>query len=107
MSSVAKYLDLGTGDELSADDAQRGVWYSAGQCGYWTDDWSKLSDVGGIPCCPECHMLGMQIEYQKWIDGATKYAKDHPGYVEFCLSHKEICGAKLPGKPSWMDRYER
>ncbi len=91
------YITL-EGKVTTAEDPQRGVWYSASaDCRYWTDDWNKLGSIGpGIPCCPRCGCVGYQTTYKHWMDKASKYEKeDHPGYVAKMNSWKEHCARTL------------
>ena len=103
--SNPKFITL-EGEETTAEDPQRGVWYAARpECGYWTDDWSKLKKIGpGIPCCPVCSCVGMQITAGNWINGMESYQGiGNDRYVEFVNHAKEICG--VPLKQDWMSRY--
>ena len=104
----AKFRILGTGEATTETDPNRGIWYSAGgTCGYWTDDWSKLSTHGkhGIPCCPECGAVGMETNYGDWSGGAVKHEEaGNPRYAEFCEAEKERCDRKVLRRP-WMTRY--
>lgn len=96
---------LDNGLPVHADDPERGVWYSAGTCGYWTDDWAKLDNRNGIPCCPSCKCPGMQITARDWFDGAQKYEDaGNPSYVEFVVTMKEVCYG--PGRLPFMSRYK-
>lgn len=99
------YQRIDNGEVTTADDPARGVWYPAGSCGYWTDDWSKLGNRGGIPCCPHCGCPGMQTTAKNWFDGAEKFEKDdHPHYCAFLADSKEHCAGR--GASSFMQRYE-
>lgn len=112
--SEPKFLDLTTGRRLKAEDPKRGVWYATNPhlCGYWTDDWSKLSRFGvgtvvtvGIPCCPFCGCPGMQITFEEWMGGAREHERkeDKPRYADFVTWHKEKCAKRNGTK--WGDRY--
>jgi hypothetical protein len=81
------------------------IWYAAGQCGYWTNDWSKLAKTaGGIPCCPQCGAVGFQCTEQEWLGGAEKLEMNgHPKYVQFLIDEKELCD---PEKKGIISRYE-
>lgn len=89
----ASFQRLDNGRPTNADDPLRGVWYSSGgSCGYWTDDWQKVANGGGIPCCPVCRCPGMQATFREWMEGAERFqAEGHPHYVEFLSFHKERC----------------
>lgn len=97
------------GVETNEHDPLRAVWYAAG-CGYWTDDWDKLSAFGsGIPCCPTCGCPGYYAEFQRWIDGAKKYEEEgHPRYQEFLMEYKEKCTGRgfdyIAAYQDWKER---
>ena len=94
------------GTETTAEDPQRLLWYGAGQCGYWTDDWSKLNTDQQIPICPDCGAPGMQTEAEKWNKGAEQYqANGNPGYVNFLNDEKEKCGRSE--KIGFTERFKR
>ena len=98
---MSRYLTL-RGDPTTSDDPQRGIWYAAGgTCGYWTDDWSKLSTRGGIPCCPECGCPGMQTIAADWFNVPKEFLKTSPRYDEWLLLSKEQCGHGI----SFLVRY--
>ena len=101
--SSPKYHDE-NGNPTTANDRSRLLWYSA-RCGYWTDDWSKVkTTIGGIPCCPECGCVGLQVEAGKWEDGIIRFEKDNnPGYSDFVSKYKEKCLSKQGG---WMKVWE-
>lgn len=103
---MPRYLLLETGKETTFHDPHRGVWYSAkGECGYWTDDWGSLNKTNGIPCCPHCSMVGMQVTYYEWLEGAKKFEMDnHPRYLEYLSERKNVCCARL-GK-DFLQQYE-
>jgi hypothetical protein len=101
---MGSYLTF-QGNQTKADDRHRLIWYSA-TCGYWTDDWEKLAsnktDRGhGIPCCPTCRMVGMQVEAGNWFDGAAMYDREQPGYLEFLNSQKETCHGRVGLMAAW------
>lgn len=98
---------LRNGQVCTKEDPNREMWYSSsGECGYWTDDWSKLLiGVDAIPRCPKCGMVGMQASMASWLAGALKYQSEgHPCYVDFTKNSKEQCKAGR-GK-TWIQRYE-
>jgi hypothetical protein len=103
---MSDYRNLETGELTTADDPQRGVWYAAATtCGYWTDDWSKLQTLAsGIPCCPCCHSVGLQISAEKWFEIDQGVIAQNPRYDEWLMIAKEKCG-RGEGK-SFIDRYE-
>jgi hypothetical protein len=74
--------------ETVADDPKRLIWY--GPCGYWTDDWDKLSPTA-IPCCPHCNTPGYEVEAGEWWENAKVHEKIHPKYVKFLNVVKERC----------------
>lgn len=90
------YRTLDTGKRVLADDPSRGIWYAAG-CTYWTDDWSALARTGpGIPCCPHCGAVGMQVTAGEWFGGAERHqSQGNPGYVNFLAQSKEQCKRPL------------
>ena len=75
----------------TADDPKRIMWY--GPCGYWTDDWSRLSvPAHGIPQCPICETPGCRISVKEWNDAVASYqSAGHPGYAAFYADQKEQC----------------
>lgn len=86
-----KYQRIHDGAVTTADDPERGIWYSI-RCGYWTDDWSKLKAVGpGIPVCPKCQSPGMQTTAKDRAAGVEQWAKDHPNYEHEINAKKERC----------------
>lgn len=91
MSNTPEYVKLDTGDQTTADDPERGLWY--GQCGYWTDNWSKLVLMGpGIPCCPGCGSPGFQITAREWFDGVKKYEDaGNAGYAVQVEAQRDTC----------------
>lgn len=92
MKLTPKYMTM-DGKEVAADDPQRAVWYSTNpECFFWTDDWSKLLKVGpGIPCCPNCKMVGMYTTAEDWFDGIKRYDDDHPGYAAAVENRRNRC----------------
>lgn len=99
---MAKYLNV-MGHRVGSTNISRLVWYSAGGCGYWTDDWEKLNCVG-IPTCPNCGAVGFQVTAEEWERGAIQFEESgNLGYLDFCNKNKETC---LPGE-SWMDRFKK
>lgn len=97
---TAKYLNH-AGYQTLHNDPDRMVWHSP--CTYWTDDWTKLRDAGGIPICPTCGCPGFQTDYQNWIDSAIEFEKTHPYYVEFLNQTKEECRGR---QNNFMQDYE-
>lgn len=93
------------GTEVSSDNPNRLLWYSAGSCGYWTDDWDKLKlHFALIPCCPNCRAVGLQSEAGPWLKAAEEYEQQgNPGYVKFLNENKEKC---VPGKGLLTRYYE-
>jgi hypothetical protein len=102
-----RYQRCDTGETTTGDDPDRSVWYAAGNCGYWTDDWSKVgSGERGIPCCPLCRAVGFYTHAGKWTDGAEKFEADgHPRYLEFLGLNKERCVGR-GNNLGFTDRYE-
>lgn len=92
------------GKHTSHDDPNLAMWY--GPCGYWTDDWAKLTTFGpGIPCCPKCGSPGFQTTAKAWLSGATRFeGEGHPGYRAFVNWMKERCGGK---EFDWFEAYEK
>lgn len=98
------YRILSNGEHTTSDDPERGVWYASGNCGYWTDDWSKLPSRGGIPSCPGCGAPGFQTTARGWWAGVDSYDKDHPYYKAFVSESKEHCVGR--GALSFLLRYK-
>jgi len=95
------------GDVCEADDPQRQIWYAAGDCGYWTDDWDALRSNGGIPSSPCCGAVGFQADADKWESGAERYAKDdHPLYLDFLQENKGKCFKDKGGFLAAFRKYE-
>jgi hypothetical protein len=90
---MSDYRKLDTGELTTADDPQRGVWYPASSaCGYWTDDWSRLArSRHGIPCCPHCGCVGMQITAVEWLAVPQEFLLKYPDYDKWLLEIKETC----------------
>ncbi len=88
----AEYFKFNSHVPTTADDPERGIWYSA-SCGYWTDDWSKLATIGpAIPCCPKCGCPGMHCTAEEWLGGAATFeVKGMSRYLECVTMHKERC----------------
>lgn len=83
------------GNEVKSADIRRAIWY--GNCGFWTDDWDKVTKVGpGIPACPKCKTPGFICAASQWFDGAVRFDKDQPGYSAFLESNKEKCYRHYP-----------
>jgi len=103
MRQKPTYQNIRTGEVVGPEDPSRGVWYAVRDCTYWTDRWTELkTQPPGIPCCPICGMVGMQIDWETWISRAKLYeANGAPGYVEFLMKHKETCFAG-----TWMEEYQ-
>ncbi len=105
--SVSKYQRLRDGEVTTADDPDRGIWYSVG-CGFWTDEWDQLKTVGpGIPCCPTCKAPGMQATAKDWLGGAEEYeAAGNLRYVEFLQTLKNNCSGRgfqpLEAHKAWL-----
>lgn len=75
------------------------LWY--GLCGYWTDDWDKLtSSTGphsGIPLCPGCGAPGFIQPVAEWWANVDSYeAHGNPGYRAKVEAEKEICPRANP-----------
>lgn len=98
--AIPKLLDA-DGKHVDAADPKRLLWYSAG-CGFFTDDWNQLRTNGGIPCCPKCGCVGMQIEAGKWEEGAANHDKTHPHYLAFLATAKGTCF----GRGGFMKAFE-
>lgn len=98
------------GQETTAEDPDRLIWFTASHCGYWTDDWDKvLQDSAGVHCCPHCGTGGRTAVSKDWYDDAKWIEQRHPRYCEFMELHKEKCeffrGLKDPSMKRFMNRY--
>jgi hypothetical protein len=106
---MTSYQRLKDGRITTADDPERGIFYTT--CGFWTDDWDKVSTtvVASIPCCPKCGLVGFQTTADEWFTGAKKYEDDnHPNYVEFIIESKEICsGPSFNYERAYQDWFTR
>lgn len=98
---MARYI-LEDGEETTADDPRRLVWYSA-RCGFYTDDWEALSKAFEIPICPCCSSPGFMVGFERWEQSAVEYekAEGHPGYPEFLKLNKAHCD----GGKGMLERY--
>lgn len=87
-----KYVTL-DGTPTTVHDHDRGIWCGAGNCTYWTDDWTKVSKkLSGIPCCPKCGSVGLQTTARVWFGGAARFQSEgNPGYVNFIKLSAEQC----------------
>lgn len=76
------------------------VWYGAGKCTFWTENFERLALTSNeIPCCPICHMVGFEMPADKWHQGAKTHDVTNPGYYDKLLAGLEICnGREMPGK---------
>ncbi len=101
---MSDYQRIDNGERTAADDPERGIWYATGKCGYWTDDWSKLTSSNGIPTCPGCGAPGFQTTAGEWFDGAKEFAKTNAHYNEFLSQSKEHCVGKAG--PGFLERYK-
>lgn len=82
------------------------IWY--GPCGFWTDDWSKLSTItmereyqsgeiqarSGIPCCPKCKAPGFQSSKADWEKRIAELNKTYPLYDRFIQRTKNVCSGR-------------
>ncbi len=103
---MSSYQRISDGSVTTVDDPERGIWYSAGRCGYWTDNWEKLATHGkhGIPCCPHCGAVGMQANAKDWFACAERFQNEgNPRYLEFLDHSKEQCTGRR-GK-AFLERY--
>lgn len=93
--AIPPFQRVRDGVATTADDPERGVWYSIG-CGYWTDDWTALGETKlGIPVCPRCGCPGMIIAYNHWMYAAEMHqGSGHPRYVEWLKTRKNVCGGR-------------
>lgn len=94
------------GKSTDVDDLDRGIWYGAGNCTYWTDDWTKVSKkLSGIPCCPKCGSVGLQTTARDWFGGVARFQRDgNPGYVNFIKQSAEQCMKPL-GFMEWFRQW--
>lgn len=89
---MARYI-LEDGEETTADDPARLVWYSA-RCFYWSDDWASLSKSFEVPLCPGCSSPGYMSTAEAFFKGASDFAETEAKldrYVDFLKSSKETC----------------
>ncbi len=79
------------GNPIHKDSPERTIWY--GDCGYWTDDWDKLTIVAnGIPVCPICGIPGYYGTAREFLGpDLDTYNKHNPGYKKYLLANKEKC----------------
>lgn len=100
-----RYQRITDGMPTTADDPERGIWYSV-KCSYWTDDWTKTKQHvhSPIPCCPVCLSPGFQTTAGAWEKGvAETEIANHPRYGEFIAAQKEHCA---PGGCDLIKRYK-
>tara|TARA_R100001143_G_C3357381_1_gene133296 strand:- start:1961 stop:2290 length:330 start_codon:yes stop_codon:yes gene_type:complete len=89
---MPEYVNYSAGHATTADDPLRAVWFSSG-CTFWTDDFSLLEIVNGIPCCPKCGAPGFMCDAKNWALSAAEFADDgHEGYEELLDEFKATCG---------------
>jgi hypothetical protein len=103
------YRTLKDKSTTDADD-DRAIFYGIGECGYWTDDWSKLSTHRGIPSCPICGNVGRQVTAREFFRGLQDFEdKSNPRYVEFMTKTKESCDFKrfIRRYPEWLKAQRR
>lgn len=96
---MVKHLNI-EGERVCFDEPERLIWY--GNCGFWTDDWDKVSK-NEIPCCPHCGVVGFQMTWTKWKKEIKEFNKNNPQYLEFMLFHQEQC---LPGNTT-IEKYKK
>jgi len=90
------------------DDPERGVWFASNKsCGFWTDNWALLGNTdSGIPICPVCGSVGMQMKYASWEESVIKFEKNgHPRYEEYLEYRKGKCASQENYK-KWEEEYE-
>jgi hypothetical protein len=102
---MPNYRRLDTGESVGENNPNRGIWYSAGICGYWTDDWDKIKlNELRIPSCPSCGMVGFQTTAKSWFAGAKIFEEEgNTGYLHFLTTNKEKCDTSK----SFLDRYRQ
>ena len=100
---MSRYVQL-NGVSTDENDPERVIWYAARMsCGYWTDDWSKLDSIQGIPACPHCGCVGMQGTAKEWFDISDEFLSKHPRYDKWLPLSKEHCG--VASTFSFLKRY--
>ena len=74
----------------------------------WWDGIEKVASRGGLPCCPHCGGMLMEMPTPKqWWDGVEIYEKNgHPGYRSFiewlkgkCFPNRDAAKAAYEAKP--------
>jgi hypothetical protein len=65
------------------------IWFR--ECGYWTDDWSKLGNRNGMPVCPICEKPGLHLELDLFLNTIKSIDAETPGVAQFILSTNETC----------------
>ena len=97
MVGLPRFVDLQR-NAVECDDPERLLWY--GLCGYWTDDWQKLSQTSGalkIPACPQCNRPGFQMRWCEWFEGVDKFQSvgGNEGYHKYLTEYlRERCLGK-------------
>lgn len=86
------------GHPTNADDSQRAVLHSM-ECGYWTDDFSKVDRrytrlahiIGTVLCCPYCKSVLSQVTYDEWQSDVNEREQTNPGFLLKIAAMKERC----------------
>lgn len=92
--------DVILGLETSGFDPKRVVWYSM-DCGYWTDDFDRLTSA---LTCPFCGSVGGIVSHAYWDACAETHESYHPGYLEFIRTYKEFCFGRNGHRPELLSR---
>ena len=73
----------------------------------WWDSIDKASTIdgepGGLPCCPHCRGVLLEIKADKWEKGVRDLAEKESGYDELIAWMRGKC---FPTYPEAMAAYE-
>lgn len=96
----SKYQRL-DGTVTTADDPERGVWYSV-RCPFWTDEWDTLKLLGGtLPVCPHCESVGMQATAKNFLVSPELDPSRHEEVLKRCKN------ADCKKSKKWLHRVQR
>jgi len=79
--------------------------YGAVNCVWWDEIANAGSKPGGLPCCPHCGCVLMEMPRSQWDESVKRYEDSgHPNYSEFVVWLKGKC---FPSISKAMEEYER